>query len=140
MIILDTNVVSELMKPAPSKQVREWLGRLSRFGVFVTAITEAELLFGVELLPEGKRRSALQLAIAAMLAEDFAGRVLPFDSLAAQRFAHIASARRSVGRPMARSDAQIAAIVSARGATLATRNTSDFEGCGITVVNPWLDV
>ena len=91
----------------------------------------------MELLPKGKRRNALQAAVEAMFAEDFAGRILPFDSEAAQMFPRIAAARRASGRPVTQFDTQIAAIAQARGAAVATRNTADFEGCGITVLNPW---
>ncbi|MGD0696123.1 MAG: type II toxin-antitoxin system VapC family toxin [Terriglobia bacterium] len=139
MIILDTNVLSELMKPAPSPRVAQWLGRFPPLGFFTTAVTQAEILYGLELLPKGKRRTSLQSAIEAMFAEEFAGRVLPFDSEAAQVFARIAFGRRVVGRPIAQSDAQIAAIANVRGAPIATRNTTDFDGCGITVLNPWID-
>jgi predicted nucleic acid-binding protein len=105
--------------------------------LFTAAICEAEVLFGLALLPAGRRRSALEEAARRMFAEDFAGRVLPFDRAAAEAFAAIGAARRRLGRPIAALDAQIAAIARAHGAVLATRNVADFAECGIDVVDPW---
>lgn len=139
MIILDTNVLSEVMKPTPSPRVLRWVGQYPALRLFTTAITQAEILYGLELLPKGKRRSALQSAAEAMFAEEFAGRILPFDRDAALVFPEIACARRTVGRPLTEFDTQIAAIARARGAAVATRNTDDFDGCGIAVLNPWAD-
>jgi predicted nucleic acid-binding protein len=139
MILLDTNILSELMRPASEKSVEQWLADQPDASVFISAITEAELHYGVALLPAGKRRSALATVIEDMLREDFTGRILPFDSAAAVAFAEIAATRRQAGRPIAQADAQIAAIAWSRGAALATRNVSDFEGCGIDVVNPWTE-
>ena len=139
MILLDTNVLSELMRPAPEKGVGQWLADQPDASVFISAITEAELRYGVALLPAGKRRSALVAVVEDMLGEDFAGRILPFDSAAAVAFAEIAANRRQAGRPIAQADAQIAAIARSRGAALATRNEPDFDGCGIQVVNPWTE-
>lgn len=140
MILLDTNILSELMRPVPEKEVEQWLADQPDASVFISAITEAELRYGVALLPAGKRRSALTAVIEDMLGEDFTGRILPFDSAAAVAFAEIAATRRQTGRTIAQADAQIAAIARSRGAALATRNVSDFEGCGIGVVNPWTEV
>ena len=137
MILLDTNVISELMRPAPAVAVEGWMSSQPVASLFISAITEAELRYGLALLPEGKRQRTLLLHLDAMLAEDFAGRILPFDSSAAATYARIASARRQTGKPIAQADAQIAAIAAARGATVATRNVADFDGCGITVTNPW---
>jgi predicted nucleic acid-binding protein len=137
VILLDTNVVSELMKPAPSPEVEAWLGAQPSAGLFISAVTEAELRFGLALLPEGARRDPLAKALEAMLAEDFAQRILPFDSAAASAYARIAADRRKAGWPIAQFDAQIASIAYSRNATLATRNTDDFEGCGVQLVNPW---
>lgn len=139
MIILDTNVLSEVMKPAPSPRVLRWLGQYPPSRLFTTTITQAEILYGLELLPKGKRRNALQSAVEAMFAEDFAGRILPFDCEAAQVFPQIACARRALGRPVTQFDTQIAAIAQTRGAAIATRNTPDFDNCGIPVLNPWMD-
>jgi predicted nucleic acid-binding protein len=115
-----------------------WLAQRPENGhFFVTAITVAEILFGLEILPAGKRQEKMLAQAYATFAEDFAGRILPFDEDAAGAFAEIAAARRSQGRPIAEFDAQIAAIARSRDAILATRNTADFEGCGVRLVNPW---
>ncbi|HUI41678.1 MAG TPA: type II toxin-antitoxin system VapC family toxin [Terriglobia bacterium] len=139
MIILDTDVLSEVMKAAPSPQVIQWLAQYPSPRLFTTTITQAEILYGVGLLPKGKKRTALESAVEAIFAEEFEGRILPFDSEAARAFARIASARRATGRPVTQFDTQIAAIAYARGAAVATRNSIDFEGCGIAVLNPWGD-
>ena len=139
MIILDTNVLSEVMKVRPSARVVQWLKQYPPPRLFITTITQAEILYGLELLPKGKRRFALESALEAMFTEDFEGRILPFDSDAARVFARIASARRAAGRSVTEFDTQIAAIAFAHGAVVATRNTMDFDGCGIAVVNPWVD-
>ena len=137
MILLDTNVISELMRPVPTAAVEDWVSAQPSVSLFITAVTEAELRYGLALLPDGQRRRNLLHQVEAMLAEDFAGRILPFDSSAAITYAQIAAARRQAGRPIAQADAQIAAIAAARGAAVATRNITDFEGCGIAVTNPW---
>ncbi len=137
MMLLDTNVLSELLRPLPDPGIERWLDGHPDASVFISAITEAELRYGVALMPSGKRRTLLAAVIEDMLAEDFVGRILPFDSAAAVAFAEIAASRRTVGRPIAQADAQIAAIARSRGAALATRNVPDFQGCGIEVVNPW---
>ncbi len=137
MIVLDTNIVSELLRPAPEPKVEAWLAAQDGGQVYLTAISEAELRYGVAILADGKRRDALAGAIDAMLREDFRDRILPFDSAAAEAFAAIAAERRGAGRPISQFDCQIAAIGRAQGATVATRNARDFEGCGIEVVDPW---
>ena len=138
MIILDTNVVSEPMRPVPDEHVLRWLARQDASTLFLTAVTEAELRTGLALLPAGKRREALGAALEAMLAEDFAGRVLPFEGGAAARaYAAIQAERRETGRPIAMADAMIAAIARSRGMRVATRNTGDFEGTGVELLDPW---
>ena len=137
MILLDTNILSELMRRAPEQGVEQWLADQPDASVFISAITEAELRYGVALLPAGKWRSTLAAVIEDMLGEDFTGRILPFDSAAAVAFAEIAASRRQAGRPIAQADAQIAAIARSRGASLATRNVDDFAGCEIEIINPW---
>lgn len=137
MIVLDTNVLSELMRPAPAAPVLRWMAAQPAVRLFTTTITEAEILYGLALLDDGKRRIGLEGAARAMFAEELAGHVLPFDSAAALEFAAIAATRRRAGRPISQADAQIAAIARVRGAGLATRNTVDFDGCGLTLVNPW---
>jgi hypothetical protein len=137
MILLDTNVLSELMRPAPSPAVETWLSRQPVAATFISAITEAELRYGLALLPEGRRRQDLVAQAEAMLAQDFAGRILPFDSAAASAYARIAASRRHAGRPISQADAQIAAIAVSRGASVATRDVAAFVDCGIDVVDPW---
>lgn len=137
MIILDTNVLSELLRPQPDAQVQAWLAAQDGAEVYFTAVGEAELRLGVAILPAGKRRNALTQAIEGVLEEDLRGRVLSFDQPAARAFALIAAERRAAGRPISQFDGQIAAIARAHQATVATRNTSDFSGCGIGLVDPW---
>lgn len=137
MIVLDTNVLSEAIRPDPAPPVLHWMAAQPNERLFTTAITAVEILYGLATLPLGRRRAALELAVRQMLAEDFAGRVLAFDSLAAEEYARIAVVRRKQGRPIGQFDAQIAAIASSRGAALATRNVADFESCGVDLINPW---
>ena len=137
MIVLDTNVLSELMKRKGSKVVRNWAAQQPVMSLFTTTITQAEILYGIAILPEGKRRNELTHAANLMFAEDFFRRVLPFDEAAAVAFANIAAQRRANGNPISQADAQIAAICYTRQATIATRNVSDFTGCGISIINPW---
>lgn len=137
MTILDTNVVSELMRPNPSPNVTGWLSGQKREDIFTTAITVSETLYGIEILPKGRRRDFLLRAAEGIFAEDFAGCILSFNESAARAFALISSARRSQGRPIGTHDAQIAAIAKANGATVATRDLEDFERCGVPLINPW---
>jgi toxin FitB len=137
MIILDTNVLSELMRPKPSPRVIAWVRKQPAAELFTTSITEAEIFHGIELFPQGKRREGLLEAAEAMFAEDLAGRVFGFESDAARFFAKIAAHRYALGRPISQADAQIAAIAQMRGAKVATRNMADFTDCGIEVVDPW---
>ncbi len=137
MIVLDTNVLSELINPLADKRVLAWARAMYRLELFTTAINEAELLQGVELLPRGKKRAWLGTEIVRMLREDFADRILSFDSRATQSYAIIVGTRKNAGRPVGILDAQIAAIARACGGAVATRDTSDFEHCGIELINPW---
>jgi hypothetical protein len=137
MIILDTNVVSELMKPAPASIVVDWIGAQPAASLYTTSITQAEILHGIMLLPSGRRRRGLEAAATSMFTEDFGGRILGFGADAAPLYARIASDRRRAGRPISHFDAQIAAIARSTGAVLATRNLADFEDCGATLVDPW---
>lgn len=127
------------MQAEPSPAVLKWLSQKRKEDgeLHITTITVAELLYGVELLPQGKRRASLLAGSETMFGRVFAGRILSFDEEAARAFAKIAAGRRIQGRPIAEFDAQIAAIARSRGATLATRNTDDFEGCDVRLVNPW---
>ena len=137
MIVLDTNVVSELMRPGPAAQVIEWVSQQAAPTMYFTTISEAELRYGVAILPAGRRRDGLLSGIEGMLREDFAGRIIPFDRAAALAYAEIAAGRRASGHPINHADCQIAAIARSIGAAVATRDEEDFEGCGIDVINPW---
>lgn len=137
MIVLDTNVLSEILRPAPEPRVVEWLSEQPRASVFTTTITRGEVLYGIRVLPAGKRRDGLWNAALQIFDVDLDGQVLGFDSAAADDYAEISATRRAAGRPIAQFDAQIAAITLSRGAQLATRNVRDFEGCGFEVINPW---
>ena len=138
MIVLDTNVLSEPLRPSPSTKVLDWMRSQPNTVLFTTTITEAELLYGIALLPRGKRRDLLKSVVERMFAVHLAGRILPFDGAAARDYADIAAVRRRSGRPMSEPDARIAAIARSRGAELATRNVADFAGCELEVINPWL--
>jgi toxin FitB len=137
MIILDTNVVSELMRPAPSPAIPKSLSSYSAEELHTTSITLAEILYGIEVLPAGKRKRDLLAGAERLFQFVLEGRILSFDEPAAQRFSQISADRRKRGRPISELDAQIAAIVRVHNATLATRNTADFDGCGVRLVNPW---
>lgn len=137
MVILDTNVISETMRPIPLAPVMGWLSQQPSDELYVTTVTLAEVLYGIELLPNGKRRNALEAGAERMFGQLLVGHILVFDEDAARAFAQIASRRKNQGRPMAEMDAQIVAIARSRGAALATRNTADFEGCGVRLINPW---
>src|SRR6056297_3566915 len=137
MIVMDTNVVSEAIRAQPNARVAAWIAARPASSLFITTITQAELLYGLELLPDGKRRADLTEAIGSIIHDGFRGRVLPFDGAAAQAYALIAVDRRAQGRPISAFDAQIAAIARSRGAGVATRNVADFDGCGIDVHDPW---
>ena len=137
MIVLDTNVLSEALRPSPADVVLRWLADQDFEAVYITAITQAEILYGVEALPSGKRRSQLHGAIEKLLAEEFQGRILSFDERAAHAFAKVVHVREQMGRPISQFDAMIASISRVHHAIIATRNTRDFEHCGVRVVNPW---
>jgi predicted nucleic acid-binding protein len=137
MIVLDTNVLSEALRSSPSAAVLSWLADQNPREVFITAITQAEVLHGVEVLPAGKRRTRLHAVIEELLLKEFEGRILSFDEEAARAFAKIVSGREAMGRPISQFDAMIAAISRARRAVLATRNIGDFEHCGVRLVSPW---
>jgi predicted nucleic acid-binding protein len=137
VIILDTNVLSEVLVPVPSPAVLRWLAAQEPSSVFTTTITQAELLYGVEVLPPGKRRTRLLVGVEKILNDEFEGRILPFDEEAARRFSKIVAARDGMGRPISQFDAMIAAIASSRRLAVATRNTNDFNHCGIRIIDPW---
>jgi predicted nucleic acid-binding protein len=137
VIVLDTNVLSELIKPAPMRAVTEWVASQPATSMYTTSITQAEILHGIMLMPSGKRRSSIEAAVEAMFSQDFGSRVLPFGSDAAHHYARIAATRRRAGHPISHFDAQIAAIARATGSAVATRNISDFQGCGVKLIDPW---
>jgi toxin FitB len=135
MIVLDTNVLSEPLKQRPDEHVLAWFASLDE-EAGVTAVSVGELLTGVRALPVGRRREGLLTAIEATL-RTFAGSVLAYDEAAARHYARLQESRRGAGRPLAVEDGMIAAICISRGTTLATRNTSDFTGLGLDLVDPW---
>jgi len=137
VFLLDTNIVSELLRPSPDPAVETWIGDRRATDLYFSAIGEAELRYGVAVLPAGRRRTALASAIEAILREDFSDRVLPFDREAARDYADIAAMRRAAGRTVPPTDCQIAAIARSRGMAVATRNVRDFENIGIEVIDPW---
>ena len=137
MIVLDTNVLSELITARPDPEVVSWLETQAMDALFTTAISRGEMLYGACILPAGRHRDTLLHEVEAIFSADMAGRVLPYDSDAAGIHATIAAMDGVRGRPISQPDAMIAGIVASRGAVLATRNVRDFEGCGIDVVDPW---
>lgn len=140
MILLDTNVLSELMRPSPEPKVLQWLDSQPEADIWISAVTVAEIHLGIALLPEGKRRELLADLAEAMFREDFSDCCLPFDCSAAAEYASIVSARTRQGRPISVEDAQIAAIARTGSLALATRNMKDFSGIdGLILVNPWED-
>ena len=137
MIILDTSVLSELMKRHPSPEVTAWFQKHPLIDLYTTAITKAEIFYGIELLEPGTRRQKLLMAAESLFDIDLKDRVIGFASGAARIFSQIAAHRRLQGKPISNPDAQIAAIVQLHSATLATRDVDDFQDCGIDVVDPW---
>lgn len=138
MIILDTDVLSELSRQDPSEQVMSWLDAQPARETATTAVTAAELRYGVARLPDGRRKTRLAEAVRGILDDDLAGRIEPFDAAATAHYAVIVAGRERTGRPISVADAQIAAICRKLRATLATRNTRDFGGTGIEVLDPWM--
>lgn len=137
MTVLDTNVVSELMKGTPDPSVFHWVASQPPTALFTTAVTMAEVFYGLELLPQGRHRRDLTSAAERMFEVVFRARVLPFDTDAASVYGELAASRQKAGRPSAPFDLQVAAIARSRGAAVATRNTADFDLCDLTVIDPW---
>ena len=138
MILLDTNVISELVRPLPDQAVTEFLRREAPEMLFTAAVCEAEIHYGLARMPAGRRRDELSGRIAKFCSAAFPGRVLPFDGTCAARYGEIRAAREATGKPIAVEDAMIAATALAYGVTVVTRNVADFVDCGIEVVNPWI--
>jgi hypothetical protein len=137
MFVLDTNVLSAVMGSQPVPRVAAWIAAQPEERLFTTAVCQAEILAGVEVMPDGRRRRGLEAAAKAIFADAFDGRILPFDETSAELYAEIFAARKRAGKPTATTDLMIAAIARAQGANMVTRNTADFEDCGLTVINPW---
>lgn len=138
-VLLDTNVLSELMRPQPSAVVLDWFAQQEGSEFYTSAITQAEMLLGVALLPGGKRRDAIADAVEQMFEQDFVGRCLPFDELAAHEYAALVATRNKIGMPISTEDAQIAAIALRHGLSLATHNTKDFRKISdLVLLDPWL--
>ncbi|MBA2338331.1 MAG: type II toxin-antitoxin system VapC family toxin [Acidimicrobiia bacterium] len=137
MIVLDTNVLSELTRQTPNEAVLAWLDSIPASDAATTAVTASALYYGVARLPAGRRKTALAAAVHAVISDDFAGRVEPFDISAAEAYALVVTDREQLGRPITVADAQIAAICRVHQATLATRNVRDFDDTGIELIDPW---
>lgn len=137
MFVLDTNVLSAVMGSQPIPEVAAWVAAQPEERLFTTTVCQAEILAGVGIMPEGRRRRGLEAAAKAIFANVFDGRILPFDEESAEFYAEIFAARKHAGKPTATADLMIAAIARARGADMVTRNTADFEDCGLTLLNPW---
>jgi predicted nucleic acid-binding protein len=137
MLVLDTNILSAIMRPEPERIIADWIVCQPSEELFTAAICQAEILAGLAIMPSGRRRTDLEQAACIMFAEDFGGRVLPFDTEAASAYAEMFAARRKVGRPSGTVDLMLAAIARVRGASVVTRNVTDFEGAGVAIVNPW---
>jgi toxin FitB len=137
VIVLDTNVISELMRPEPNLRVFAWLAKQPRQLLYTTYINQAEILSGIAMLPEGQRRTALAAAADTFFSRELAGRLLPFGAAAAEIYPTIVVKRRRVGKPIIGLDALIGAIAPAAGAAVATRDTGGFTGCGVRLIDPW---
>ncbi len=137
MFILDTNILSAMMRLQVEPTVAAWIAAQPADLMFTTALSQAEILSGLAIMAEGRRRLDLEAAARVMFVEDFDDRVLPFDTKAAAAYAAIFAARRRTGRPAAILDLMIAAVARSHGASVVTRDTGGFEGCGLTLINPW---
>jgi toxin FitB len=138
MILLDTNIVSAVMAPAPPQAVLDWLNNQETFTLYLSTVTVAEIGYGLWVLPEGKRRRSLERRFERFVAEGFDQRILDFDHRAARLYPEVMGRRRTMGRPLGILDGQIASIARANSFAVATRNLSDFEECGVELVNPFV--
>jgi len=139
MIVLDTNVVSEIMKPDPNPHVLSWVDSVPALQTAITAVTVAEILYGIGRLPDGARRLKLMTAAETIFDEEFRNRIFVFDAAAAVEYAALVVEREAAGLPISMADAQIAAVCRVHNCTIATRNIGDFDGTGIPILNPWTD-
>jgi predicted nucleic acid-binding protein len=137
MFVLDTNILSAMMSLHPPPEVMAWVDGQDEELLFTTSITEAEILSGLAIMTKGRRRRDLETAAAAIFANEFEGRVLPFDTTATAAYADLFAARRRIGKPTAPMDLMIASIARSHGASVVTRDAGGFDGCGLTVINPW---
>jgi hypothetical protein len=137
VIVLDANVLSEVMRPLPDHRVVTWLRPHALAELAITAVTLAEISYGLHRLPHGRRRNDLETRFRALLAQGFKDRILAFDAVAADLYGDIVATRQAAGRPIDAFDAMIAAIARSRAAAVATRNVADFEHCGLVVLDPW---
>jgi predicted nucleic acid-binding protein len=137
MFVLDTNILSAMMQLRLEPEVAAWISTQPAELLFTTSLSQAEVLSGLAIMPNGRRRSDLEAAARIMFVEDFDGRVLPFDMKAAAAFADIFATRRRAGRPASAIDLMIASVARSHGASIVTRDTSGFEDCGVPLVNPW---
>ena len=139
MFLLDTNVLSAMMSATTAPEVVAWASAQPAEFLFTASVCQAEILAGIAIMPEGRRRAELEAAAYAVFLEDFEGRILPFDMAAAIAYADLFAARRRAGKPTAAMDLMIASIARSHGASVVTRNVADFEECGLDIVNPWND-
>jgi len=137
MFLLDTNVLSEMMRAGPAPAVAAWVAQQAADNLWTASVCQAEIFAGIAIMPDGRRRLGLEAAARAMFLEDFDGRVLPFDTDAAEAYARVFAARRRAGRATATADLMIASIALARDARVVTRNAADFAACGVDIVDPW---
>jgi hypothetical protein len=137
MFLLDTNVLSALMYPVPPEAVVTWVAARSYGDLFTASVCQAEVLAGLAMMPNGRRRQRLEQEATLMFESDFAGQILPFDTGATAWYASILASRRRAGRPISTEDLVIAAIARSRALRMVTRNTHDFDGCGLEVIDPW---
>jgi len=139
MLMLDTNMLSEIMRAEPDRKIADWMVRQPSDELFTAAVCQAEILSGLAIMPNGRRRTDLEEAARAMFADEFSGRILPFDMAAASAYAEVFAARRKAGRPGGTIDLMLAAIARVHGASIVTRNVAGFEGVGVAIVNPWAE-
>lgn len=138
MIVMDTNIISEFMTSPPANSVLDWLNNQDVTLLYLTTISIAEIIFGLRVMPKGKRRQLLEVRFEQFVAKAFEGRVLVFDETAARLYGEIRAHKKNSGRPMSNFDGQIASIARSKGFAIATRNTKDFEDCGVELINPFL--